>query len=142
MIANLMLIEDDSLDTMNVERELKKLKIDLPLYKARNGKEGLDILRADNYSKINPLPSVVIVDINMPRMNGLEFLAEVRQDPILRDLNVFFLTTSTEEVDREAAKKLGVSGFIEKPLTFEKFGDENGATIDTFSLFIDLLKLK
>lgn len=61
---------------------------------------------------------------------------------MLKGLNVFIMTTSTEEVDKEAARNLGVSGYIEKPLTFESFGGEGGATIDSFSLFLDLLKLK
>ncbi|WP_026464152.1 response regulator [Adhaeribacter aquaticus] len=140
--VSLMLIEDDYIDERNVERELKKLNINLPLHKARNGREALDMLRAEGYSRISPLPSVVMLDINMPRMNGIEFLTEIRQDPILKSLNVFIMTTSTEDVDREAAKNLGVSGYIEKPLSFEQFGGQNGATIDTFSLFLDLLKLK
>ena len=140
--VNLMLIEDDYMDVMNVERELQKHNINLPIHKARNGREALDMLRANGYMKINPLPSVVMLDINMPRMNGFEFLEEIRQDANLKNLNVFIMTTSSEEVDKERANALGVSGYIEKPLTFETFGGKGGATIDSFSLFLDLLKLR
>ena len=79
----------------------------------------------------------------MPRLNGIEFLTEIRKDSVLKDLNVFIRTTSTEEVEKEAAKESGVSGYIKKkPLYFEKFGGENGATVDILSLQVDLLTLK
>ena len=140
--VSLMLIEDDSMDVMNVERELKKHNINLPIHHARNGREALDMLKAKGYMNINPMPSVVMLDINMPKMNGFEFLEEIRKDANLKNLNVFIMTTSSEEVDKERANELGVSGYIEKPLTFTTFGGKNGATIDSFSLFLDLLKLK
>ncbi|WP_034256891.1 response regulator [Adhaeribacter aquaticus] len=140
--VSIMLVEDDYMDVRNVERELKKINVDIPLYTARNGREALAMLRGEGVPQINPLPSVIMLDINMPRMNGLEFLAELRKDPILKDLNVFIMTTSSEDSDRMAAQNLHVSGYIEKPLTFDKFGGKDGSTIDSFSLFLDLLKLK
>ena len=140
--VSIMLVEDDYMDVRNVERELKKINVDIPLYTARNGREALAMLRGEGVPQINPLPSVVMLDINMPRMNGIEFLTEIRKDPFLKNLNVFIMTTSTEDSDRFAAQKLDVSGYIEKPLTFDKFGGTDGSTIDSFSLFLDLLKLK
>lgn len=140
--VSLLLVEDDYLDIMNVERELKKLNINLPLYVARNGREALNMLRGEGGAqKISPLPSVVLLDINMPKMNGIEFLEAVRADPTLRGLNVFITTTSNEESDRLAAQNLNVTGYIVKPLSFDKFGGEN-STIDSFSLMLDLLKIK
>ena len=135
------MVEDDYLDSMGVERELKKLNIDNPLYVARNGKEALAMLRGEGQKKIDPQPSIVILDINMPRLNGFEFLEEVRKDPVLRSLNVFILTTSNDELDREAARDLNVAGFIEKPLSFEKFGT-GGTDIEGFNLFVELLQIK
>ncbi len=127
---------------MNVERELRKLQITVPLVKCRNGREALDRLRGTTTQPpLAPLPSVVLLDINMPRMNGFEFLAEIRRDPRLRDLQVFVMTTSDEETDRAQAHELGAAGYIIKPLTFERFG-EGGTGVDGFSLFIELLKLK
>ena len=140
--ASILLVEDDYLDIRNVERELKKINVNLPLYIARNGREALGMLRGEGFPKIEPLPKVVMLDINMPKMNGIEFLTEVRKDPELRDLNVFIMTTSNEDTDRFAAKNLNISGYIVKPLTFDSFGGKSGSTIDSFSLFLDLLKLK
>ncbi|KAA5539241.1 response regulator [Adhaeribacter rhizoryzae] len=140
--ASILLVEDDYLDIRNVERELKKINVNLPLHIARNGREALEMLRGEGYPKIEPLPKVVMLDINMPKMNGIEFLNEIRQDPLLHDLNVFIMTTSNEDVDRFAAKNLNISGYIVKPLTFDSFGGKNGSTIDSFSLFLDLLKIK
>jgi CheY-like chemotaxis protein len=140
--ASILLVEDDYLDIRNVERELKKININLPLHIARNGREALAMLRGEGFPKIDPLPKVVMLDINMPKMNGIEFLTEIRKDPILRDLNVFIMTTSNDDTDRFAAKNLNVSGYIEKPLTFDTFGGKSGSTIDSFSLFLDLLKMK
>ena len=140
--ASILLVEDDYMDIMNVERELKKINVNLPLHTARNGREALAMLRGEGVPRIFPLPRVVMLDINMPKMNGIEFLTEIRQDPILKDLNVFIMTTSNEDTDRLAAKNLNISGYIEKPLTFDTFGGKNGSTIDSFSLFLDLLKLK
>jgi CheY-like chemotaxis protein len=140
--VSILLVEDDYLDIRNVERELKKINVNLPLHIARNGREALAMLRGEGMPAINPLPKVVMLDINMPKMNGIEFLTEVRKDPILRDLNVFIMTTSNEESDRLAGKNLNISGYIEKPLTFDSFGGKSGSSIDSFSLFLDLLKLK
>ncbi|MBC7447327.1 MAG: response regulator [Hymenobacteraceae bacterium] len=139
---SILLVEDDQLDAMHVERELRKLQITAPLIKCRNGREALDRLQGTAVQPpLEPLPSVVLLDINMPRMNGLEFLAEIRRDPRLRDLQVFIMTTSDEETDRARAHELGVVGYIVKPLTFERFG-EGGTGVDGFSLFVELLKLK
>jgi len=140
--VSLLLVEDDYLDIRNVERELKKINVNLPLHTARNGREALAMLRGEGMPKLNPLPSVVMLDINMPKMNGIEFLTEIRKDPEFKDLNVFIMTTSSEDTDRMAAQNLNVSGYIEKPLTFDSFGGAHGSSIDSFSLFLDLLKLK
>lgn len=139
---SLLLVEDDYMDIMSVERELRKQNINLPLHIARNGREALAMLKGEGRPPLNPLPSVVMLDINMPKMNGIELLTEIRKDPQLHHLNVFIMTTSTEDLDRSAAQQLKVSGYIEKPLTFDSFGGKHGSGIDSFSLFLDLLKLK
>lgn len=136
-LPQILLVEDDYMDIISVERELRKLSINLPLLIARNGQEALTMLK-----KEDSLPSVVMLDINMPRMNGLEFLTEIRKDKELEHLNVFITTTSMEDSDRSEAANLNVSGYIEKPLTFDTFGNRSSSRIDTFSLFLELLKLK
>lgn len=112
---NILLIEDDELDTISVERSLKKLEIQYVLHTAYNGLEALQILR----NAEDPLvPDVILLDINMPKMNGLEFLKILRNDEDLKDLKVFIMTTSAEGSDRLTAEKLGISGYIIKPLNY------------------------
>ncbi|WP_139920008.1 response regulator [Hymenobacter sp. DG01] len=138
---SILLVEDDQLDIMNVQRELRKHNVDVPLYIARNGREALNMLRGEGGQPAIPKPSVVMLDLNMPRMNGLELLSTLRSDPEFVGLNVFITTTSDLETDRLKAQDLAVSGYIIKPLSFDSFG-EGGTTVDGFSLFLDLLRLK
>ncbi|MCP2042202.1 response regulator [Pontibacter sp. HSC-36F09] len=139
--VNILLVEDDYLDIMNVERELKKIGITHPTHVARNGREALDMLRGTGVPKISPAPSVILLDINMPRMNGLEFLAELRHEPEFSHIPVFIMTTSNEETDRMAAQKLNVAGYIVKPMSFDNF-ETSQSSLDNFTLFLDLIKLK
>ena len=139
---SILLVEDDQMDVMNVQRELRKQNINVPMRHARNGREALDMLRGENGEAKIARPGVVMLDLNMPRLNGLELLKILRADPEFSDLNVFIMTTSDLDVDRSGASGLGVSGYIIKPLIFDSFGGEGGGTVDGFSLFLDLLKLK
>ena len=140
-MASILLVEDDQMDIMNVQRELRKNNIDIPLTVARNGRDALNMLRGEGGQEKIPLPNVVMLDINMPRMNGLELLEQLRSDPEFVGLNVFIMTTSDLDTDRFKAQNLAVSGYIIKPLNFDSFG-EGGSTVDGFSLFLDLLKMK
>ena len=139
---SILLVEDDQMDVMNVQRELRKQNITVPLVHAKNGREALNLLRGENGETKIGRPSLVMLDLNMPRLNGLELLKILRADPEFHDLNVFIMTTSDLDTDRSGASDLGVSGYIIKPLTFDSFGGEGGGTVDSFSLFLDLLKLK
>lgn len=116
-----LLVEDDSIDVMNVQRAFSKNNISYPLHVAHNGIEALNLLRATNGKPRMALPKIVLLDINMPRMNGIEFLTEIRKDPELKSLTVFILTTSNDEQDKFEAFNLNVAGYILKPLSFEKF---------------------
>ncbi|KAA6434609.1 response regulator [Rufibacter glacialis] len=115
--VNILLVEDDEVDIMNVQRAFKKNNITNPLHIARNGLEALEILR----SKVIPMQPIIILDINMPKMNGIEFLQELRKDPALNRISVFVMTTSNEDSDKINAYNLNVAGYILKPLSFEKF---------------------
>ena len=139
---SILLVEDDQMDVMNVQRELRRQNINVPITHARNGREALKMLRGEGSEPKIQLPDVVMLDINMPRMNGLELLEVLRSDPEFVGLNVFIMTTSDLESDRLKAQELAVSGYIIKPLSFDTFGGENGTSVDGFSLFLDLLKLK
>ena len=138
---SILLVEDDQMDVMNVQRELRRQNINVPMIHARNGRDALKMLRGEGEEPKIALPSLVMLDINMPRMNGLELLEALRSDPEFVGLNVFIMTTSDLESDRLKAQDLDVSGYIIKPLNFDSFG-EGGTSVDGFSLFLDLLKLK
>ena len=141
LAPSILLVEDDQMDVMNVQRELRRQNINVPIIHARNGREALKMLRGEGDEPKITKPSLAMLDINMPRMNGLELLEALRADPEFADLNVFIMTTSDLDTDRLKAQQLAVSGYIIKPLSFETFG-EGGTSVDGFSLFLDLLKLK
>ena len=120
-LVNILLVEDDEVDIMNVQRAFKKNNINNPLHIVRNGVEALEALLGKNPSMVIPSPRVILLDINMPRMGGIEFLTEIRKHPELRSITVFVMTTSNEESDKIAAYDLNVAGYILKPLSFEGF---------------------
>ena len=132
---NVLLIDDDEVDVMNVQRAFKKNNIINPLYVAHNGLEALELLRSD---KVPSERRLVLLDLNMPKMNGLEFLREVRNDPELRSLTVIVLTTSDDERDKVEAYNLNVAGYIVKPVTFQSFV-EAVAALNTYWSLNELL---
>ncbi|MBT1685136.1 response regulator [Dawidia soli] len=120
-LVNILLVEDDEVDIMNVQRAFKKNNISNPLFITRNGIEALEALQGKNPAMIIPSPRVILLDINMPKMGGIEFLNELRNHPELKAVSVFVMTTSNEESDKIAAYDLNVAGYILKPLSFEGF---------------------
>jgi len=136
-VRSVLLVEDDVFDTMTAQKSFARFSVPHQLHTAFNGEEALDMLLGRNgVAAITPLPEVVLLDLNMPRMNGLEFLEVVRATPELAHLPVFITTTSALDPDREAAARLGVSGYILKPLDFAS-GDD---LADSLSLLEKLLK--
>ncbi|MGK7935121.1 MAG: response regulator [Xenococcaceae cyanobacterium] len=124
-IINILLVEDDEVDVMNVKRAFKKYKITNPLYLAGNGLEALDMLRSQD-GKPPQVPAdrrLILLDLNMPKMNGLEFLHALREDKNLKRTPVIVLTTSDEDKDRIEAYNLNVAGYILKPVTFTNFAE-------------------
>ncbi|HEY9666755.1 MAG TPA: response regulator [Coleofasciculaceae cyanobacterium] len=120
--TSLLLIDDDDVDVMTVKRAFKKNNITNPLYVVSNGIEALALLRSDNLSQVLPgRRKLILLDLNMPKMGGIEFLRELRADPALRALPVIVLTTSNEDKDKVEAYNLNVAGYIIKPVTFTKF---------------------
>jgi CheY-like chemotaxis protein len=115
----ILLVEDDELDVISVRRSLKKLEMPYELHTAFNGIEALDMLRGNaQVPAMEPVPNVLLLDLNMPGMNGLEFLAAIRGDDRLKDIQVFVMTTSGEHTDRTTADGLGVSGYLVKPMSY------------------------
>ncbi len=117
----ILLVEDDRVDIMTVQRALKKIDVSNPLCVARTGVEALGMLRGDGFPRIEPMPSLILLDLNLPQMGGIEFLKELRADPLLRALPVIVLTSSNEPGDRAAAFEYEVDDYIVKPHTFEEF---------------------
>jgi CheY-like chemotaxis protein len=122
-MLNILLVEDDEVDIMTVQRAFKKGNITNPLYLAGNGIEALALLRGNpGEPALIPLDRrLILLDLNMPKMNGLEFLRELRADPTIRHIPVVVLTTSNEERDRVEAYDLNVAGYVLKPVTFSVF---------------------
>jgi len=115
----ILLVEDDEVDIMNVKRAFKKNNISNPLVIAHNGIEALEVLRSTAVDA--PKPKIVLLDLNMPKMGGIEFLKEIRVDPDLSSLSVFVMTTSNEDGDKIDAFNLNVAGYILKPLSMDRF---------------------
>ena len=118
----ILLVEDDRVDIMTVQRALKKNQIVNPLYVARTGLEALSMLRGeDGFDRISPPPALILLDLNLPKMSGIEFLRELRDDPELKDLRIIVLTSSNEPKDRAAAFEFDVDDYIVKPHSFDEF---------------------
>lgn len=117
-VLNILLVEDDAVDVMNIRRAFKKGNITNPLYVAGNGLDALEMLRGGEIPRTRRL---VLLDLNMPRMNGIEFLRALRADPELSPTPVVVLTTSDAERDKVEAYHLHVAGYLLKPVTFANF---------------------
>jgi CheY-like chemotaxis protein len=117
-VLNILLVEDDEVDVMNIRRAFKKGNITNPLFVAGNGLEALEVLRGGEIPRSRRL---VLLDLNMPKMNGIEFLRELRADPELSPTPVVVLTTSDAERDKVEAYNLHVAGYLLKPVTFANF---------------------
>jgi CheY-like chemotaxis protein len=113
----ILLIEDDSVDAMTVRRALNELHVANPLVLAENGEDALAYLQDSN----NERPCIILLDLNMPIMNGLEFLRIVKADSGFKRFPVIVLTTSDEEDDKLDSFNLGVAGYIRKPVEYLKF---------------------
>jgi len=117
---HILVVEDDQVDVMTIRRAFERNKILNPLYVASNGLEALAMLRDDRVPRDRRL---VLLDLNMPGMNGIEFLRELRADPELRPTPVVVLTTSNDERDRVNAYGFNVAGYLVKPVTFPSFAE-------------------
>jgi CheY-like chemotaxis protein len=133
-LLNILLVEDDEVDVMNVRRAFQKNHIANPLFVATNGVEALELLRSGAVPKDRRM---VLLDLNMPQMNGIEFLRELRRDPELHWIPVVVLTTSNDERDRIEAYDLNVAGYLLKPVTFGNFCDLM-ATLNKYWALVEL----
>lgn len=113
----IMLVEDDEVDVLTVKRSLRDLRVDNELLVAGNGEEALALLREAE----RPRPALVLLDLNMPRMNGFEFLRVAREQSLLEGIPVVVLTTSRQDQDIFEGFKLNVAGYMVKPVDYRKF---------------------
>ena len=113
-MVNLLLVEDDEVDVQGFKRAFAKSRIGNPITVARDGIEALEILRGENGQAKLPKPHLILLDLNMPRMNGLEFLEAIRADEDLKTSVVFMITTSKAEEDKARAYEKNVAGYIVK----------------------------
>jgi len=113
----ILLVEDDRVDAMTVKRALKEIKVTNKLVITENGEEALAYLSNPQ----NETPCIILLDVNMPRMNGIEFLRVAKNDGRLKRIPVVVLTTSREEWDRVQSFNLGVAGYMVKPVDYQMF---------------------
>lgn len=123
----ILLVEDDQVDVMTVKRALKEIHVTNPVVNRENGEEALKYLRDPQSVK----PCIILLDLNMPIMNGIEFLQVVKQDAKFKRIPVVVLTTSEEQQDKVNSFDLGVAGYMAKPVDYQQFV-EVMRTIDAY----------
>jgi CheY-like chemotaxis protein len=133
-VLNILLVEDDQVDVMNVRRAFEKNRIANPLFVAGDGIEALEMLRS---GRVPLSRRIILLDLNMPRMTGIEFLRELRKDHALMPTPVIILTTSNDDRDKIEAYHLNVAGYLLKPVTFINFV-ELMATLNKYWALVEL----
>jgi CheY-like chemotaxis protein len=113
----ILLVEDDQVDVMTVTRALKELHVTNPLVTRENGEDALNYLRDPSSEK----PCIILLDLNMPIMNGIEFMQVTKHDDELKAIPVVVLTTSEEQQDKVNSFNLGVAGYMAKPVDYRQF---------------------
>ena len=131
-----LIIDDDQVSVLAIKRALKKLKIINPVQVARDGREALDMLKGEIEDGSSLPPYLVTLDLNMPRMNGFEFLEEVRKDPALHRLVIFVLSTSDAPADVANAYDNNIAGYIVK----DNLGDSFVKALDMIDCFAKVVE--
>jgi len=129
----ILLVEDDIVDVMTVKRAFKDVKISNPIAVCGNGLLALEYLKNESNKK----PGIILLDINMPKMNGIEFLEVIKKEKEFKSIPVIILTTSKAEQDKIKSFNLGVAGYMIKPVDYLKFVE----TIKTIHLYWALSEL-
>lgn len=113
---NLLLIEDDAIELMKFNRVLKSLDMNHKIIEANNGEEAIAILKEKEI-----IPDIIILDLNMPRISGIEFLKILKSDEYLKYIPAIILTTSNHHKDVLDCYKIGIAGYVLKPLKYEDY---------------------
>lgn len=132
-----LVIDDDIVSVMAIKRALSKLKIVNPVAVAKDGESALEILRAETSKEGGLPPFLVILDLNMPRMDGFEFLEEVRSDKSLHRAVIFVLSTSDMPQDIAAAYDKNIAGYIVK----DELGDSFEAALNMIDSYVKVVEL-
>jgi CheY-like chemotaxis protein len=112
----ILFIEDDTIESMKFNRVLKTLELPHQIIEAKNGEEALEILKEKQR-----LPEIIILDLNMPKMDGIEFLTVLKNNPLLKYIPTIILTTSNNYKDVKQCYKIGIAGYVLKPLKYEDY---------------------
>ncbi|MES2295538.1 MAG: response regulator [Pseudomonadota bacterium] len=115
----ILLVEDDQVDVMTILRALKEIHVANPVVNMENGEAALEHLRAAGTER----PCIILLDLNMPIMNGIEFLQKIKADDAFKQIPVIVLTTSEEQQDKVNSFSLGVAGYMAKPVDYRRFVD-------------------
>ena len=137
-VVDVLLVEDDAGDILMTKEAFEHYKIRNQLHVVTDGEQALDFLHQTGAYAAAPRPGLVLLDLNLPRRDGLEVLAELKQDPVLRVIPVVILTTSQAEEDILRSYSLHANAYISKPVDFERFMDVI-RQIDNF--FVTVVKL-
>ncbi|MFC0521129.1 response regulator [Mesonia maritima] len=125
----ILLIEDDMIEIMKLNRTITSSQMPHEIIEAKNGEDALNLLKNNK-----PLPDIILLDLNMPKMNGIEFLKILKEDAILKYLPTIVLTTSANQKDILACYEIGIAGYIIKPLKYEDYVTKLKALLEYWSL--------
>ena len=134
----ILLVEDNEADAELALRAFRRRKLSNPVYVVRDGEEALDYIhRRGKFAEDAPVPSVILLDLRIPKVDGLDVLRQLKQDPVYRNVPVVVLTTSGEDRDVRRSYELGAASYIVKPVEFEKFQEVVGR-IDLYWMVTNL----
>lgn len=126
---NILLIEDDTIEVMKFNRVVKTLNLNHKIIEANNGEEALEILRIKEI-----IPDIILLDLNMPKLNGLEFLRILKNDESLKFIPSIVLTTSSNHKDLLECYKIGIAGYLLKPLKYDDYMERIKKLLDYWSI--------
>ena len=126
---SILLIEDDVVEVMKLNRTISTLGQPHKVIEAKNGEDALHILHDDNQR-----PDIILLDLNMPKMNGIEFLGVLKNDPVLKYIPTIVLTTSSNQKDILACYEIGIAGYVIKPLKYEDYVIKLTKILDYWSI--------
>ncbi|MCW2118129.1 response regulator [Flavobacterium sp. 7A] len=126
---NILLIEDDEIEVMKFNRVVSKLKLNHKIIEANNGEEAIEILKTKDI-----VPDIIVLDLNMPKINGIEFLGILKADEYLKYIPIIILSTSNHQKDLLECYRIGIAGYVIKPLKYEDYVERITKLVEYWSL--------